>query len=122
MPRGNQLARQWALAMWGRPRATLDIDFLVMVDAKDLGLLRPRDPHDHQVFRRRVKKRLEGRVYWFVAPEDFILQKLKVGRPRDFEDTLTVLERSGARLNRAYLRRWAARLHITGELGYVLSL
>lgn len=85
-------------------------------------VLRPRDPHDRQVFRRRVKKRMEGRVYWFVAPDDFILQKLKVGRPRDFEDTLTVLERSGARLNRAYLRRWATRLHITGELGYVLAL
>lgn len=87
-----------------------------------MDVLRPRDPHDRQVFRRRVKKRMEGRVYWFVAAEDFILQKLKVGRPRDFEDALTVLERSGARLNRAYLRRWAARLHITGELDYVLSL
>jgi len=85
-------------------------------------VLGPRDHHDHQVFRRRVKKRVNGRIYWFVAPDDFILQKLKVGRPRDFEDTLTVLERSGARLNRAYLRRWAARLHITGELDYVLSL
>ncbi len=59
--------------------------------------MRPRDRHDRQVFRRNRRKRLEGRFYSVVAPEDFILQKLKVGRPRDFEDALSVLERSGPR-------------------------
>lgn len=151
----------WALAVWGRPRATLDLDFLVMAKERDLDrlsarmartgmqmdeawfewnpmlrgsqlrlqfrgvavdLLRPRDPHDRQVFRRRRKRRLENRYYWVVAPEDFVLQKLKVGRPRDFEDALSVLERSGEDLNRAYLRRWAGRLGILEELEYILSL
>lgn len=151
----------WALAVWGRPRATQDVDFLVLVDEADLDhlgtrmkrsglrldeewlkwnpmltgyqlrfhfqdvaidLLRPRDQHDRQVFNRRRRKRFEGRYYWVVAPDDFILQKLKVGRPRDFEDALTVLERSKGELDRAYLRRWASRLRLSRELEYIMAL
>ena len=29
----------WALAVWGRPRTTLDLDFLVLVDEKNLDRL-----------------------------------------------------------------------------------
>lgn len=155
------LVGAWALAVWGRPRATLDLDFVVMADRDGLervgarmvragmeiddawrkwnpmlrgsqlrlrfrgvavDVLRPRDAHDRQIFRRRRRKRMEGRYYWVVAPEDLILQKLKVGRPRDFEDVLGVLERSGKRLDRAYLRRWGKRLGVSEELGYVLAV
>jgi len=151
----------WALTAWGKPRATLDLDFLVLVNAAGLDrlgsqmtqsgmivdeewldlnpmlrgsqlhlrfktaaidLLRPRDLHDRQVFRHKRRKRLGDGSYWVVAPEDFILQKLKVRRPRDFEDALSVLERSGAGLDRGYLRRWARRLGIASELDYLLSL
>lgn len=128
----------WVLAVWGKPRATMDVDLLVMVDETGLGrlgkqlthegfsldetwqewnpmpkgsqlrmqfqgvtvdLMRPRDIHDNQAFERRKKKKLVGRFCWVIAPEDFILQKLKVGRPRDFEDALSVLERSRAMLD-----------------------
>jgi hypothetical protein len=85
-------------------------------------VLRPRDAHDEQVFKRKQRKRMDGRHYWFVAPEDFILQKLKVGRPRDFEDALSVLERSGKTLDGRYLRRWAARIGVAAELRYILTL
>jgi hypothetical protein len=151
----------WALAVWGRPRATTDVDFLVMVTEENLerlsqrmtladmevdeawhewnpmlrggqirlrfhgvavDILRPRDAHDHHIFRRRLKKRMEGRYYWVVAPEDLVLQKLKVGRPRDFEDALSILERSGRRLDRVYLSNWARRLGVSEELDYILSL
>lgn len=151
----------WALAAWGKPRATLDLDFLVMIEEEDLArlgsrlsqvgmkpddlwlkynpmlrglqlrlqfrdvvvdLLRPRDAHDRQVFRRRRRKRLAGRYYWLVSPEDFILQKLKVGRPRDFEDAVSVLERLGKDLDRKYLDRWASKIGVSPELHYVLSL
>lgn len=151
----------WALAAWGRPRATNDIDFLALVNEEDLGrlsermtqagmaldeawlkwnpmlrgfqlrfqfqgttvdVLRPRDAHDQQVFRRKRKKRMDGRYYWVVSAEDFILQKLKVGRPRDFEDALSVLERSGKTLDKRYLERWAGRIGVSGELNYILSL
>ncbi len=151
----------WALAVWGRPRATTDVDFLVLVNEEDLGrlseritqagmtldetwlkwnpmlrgsqlrfqfegttidVLRSRDAHDQQVFGRRRRKRMDGRYYWVVSSEDFILQKLKVGRPRDFEDALSVLERSGKTLDRRYLQRWADRIGVSAELHYILSL
>ena len=74
MLRGSQLRFQWQ-------EGTID-------------LRRPRDQHDQQIFQRRRKKHLDGRFYWVVSAEDFILQKLKVGRPRDFEDAESVVEKS----------------------------
>lgn len=151
----------WALSLWGKPRATADLDFLVLVKDQELErlsafmtragmnvdevweqwnpLLRgsqlrfqcrsvtidflcPRDRHDQEIFRRRKKKRVEGNYYWVVSLEDFILQKLKVGRPRDFEDALSVVERFREALDRNYLGRWAARLGVTAELDYVMRL
>jgi hypothetical protein len=85
-------------------------------------LLRPRDGHDQQVFQRKRKRRMDGRTYWLVSPEDFIIQKLKVGRPRDFEDALSVLERSGKTLDKRYLQRWADRTGVSAELHYIRSL
>lgn len=151
----------WALSTWGRPRATADVDFLVLVDETDLGrlsdrmvnagmvldetwlkwnpmlrgmqlrfqfrgitvdVMRPRDEHDEKLFRRKRSRRIDEHYCWVVSPEDFILQKLKVGRPRDFEDALSVMERSGKMLDRRYLQRWAARIGISAELRYILSL
>jgi hypothetical protein len=147
-----------ALAVWGQPRATLDLDLLVLVDEHGLArvvrhlqqagmaldaawsewnpllralqarlrfrdltvdILRPRDRHDVTALSRRRRRSLAGHQFWFVAAEDLILQKLKVGRPRDFEDALSVLVRQGRRLDRRHLRRWAARLGIEAELAYV---
>jgi hypothetical protein len=85
-------------------------------------LLRPRDAHDQQVFQRKRRRRMDGRYYWLVSSEDFIVQKLKVGRPRDFEDALSVLERSGKILDKRYLQRWAGRAGVSAELHYILSL
>lgn len=48
--------------------------------------------------------------------------KLKVGRDRDFDDALRVVERNRASLNRSYLLRWAGKLRIVDELDYVLGL
>jgi hypothetical protein len=87
-----------------------------------IDLLCPRDRHDQEIFRRRQKKRVEGRYYWVVSVEDFISQKLKVGRPRDFEDALSVVEKFREELDRKYLERWAARLGVTAELDYVMRL
>ena len=85
-------------------------------------VMRPRVVHDQQLFRRKRRRRLDDHYYWFVSPEDFILQKLKVGRPRDFEDALSVLERSGKGLDRRYLQRWATKIGVSAELHYILSL
>ena len=84
-------------------------------------LMRPRDSHDNQAFLRRKKKRVTGRYCWVVAPEDLILQKLKARRPRDFEDGLSVLERSRKVLDFRYLKQWAGRLGLAAELDYLLG-
>ena len=92
------------------------------IQGNTVDVMRPRDVHDQQLFRRKRRRRLDNHYYWFVSPEDFILQKLKVGRPRDFEDALSVIERSGKMLDRRYLERWATRIGISVELHYILSL
>jgi len=150
----------WALAVWGRPRATVDLDFQVMVDEQGLGrleeelihegfsldetwlewnprlkdlqrrmqlqgvtvdLMRPRDVHDSRAYERGKKKKVAGRFCRVIAPEDFILQKLKLGRPRDFEDALSVLERSRKILDFEHLAEWAGRIGLIAEWGYLLG-
>lgn len=150
----------WALVAWGRPRATNDLDFLVLVNQGDIerlsqrltrggmeldetwlewnpllrdsqrrfqsqgvtiDILFPRDSHDQQVFLRKRKKRMDGHYYWVVSLEDFVLQKLKVGRPRDFEDATSVMDRFRDKLDREYLAHWARQLGVMEELHYVMS-
>ena len=151
----------WALSLWGKPRATADLDFLVLVKDDRLerltavmtrsgieidelwqqwnpllrgsqarlqyrgvtiDLLLPRDQHDQAIFRRLRKRRIAGRYYWVVSLEDFILQKIKVGRPRDFEDAVSVVERFREKLDLKYLEHWADRLRVSAEFRYVISL
>jgi hypothetical protein len=150
----------WALAIWGKPRATMDLDFLVLVkegldhlialttragvefDATwqewnpllrgsqarfqyrgvTIDVLCARDQHDREIIARRRRKRMGKKNYWVASPEDFILQKLKVGRPRDFEDALSVMERLGDELDRKYLGNWAQRLGVTAELDHIMEL
>jgi hypothetical protein len=151
----------WALSLWGKPRATADLDFLVLVKGDRLerltkvmtisrmeidepwqqwnpllrgsqtrlqylgvavDLLLPRDQHDEAIFRRLRKKRVARRYYWVVSVGDFILQKIKVGRPRDFENAVSVVERFREQLDLKYLERWADQLRVGAELRYVLSL
>ena len=149
-----------AVAVWGRPRATADIDVTLRIDREGLESLaehagssgflldrqwlewnpslrghqirltragvsvdamRPRDAHEDAALTRRQPVPVEGHTLWFVAPDDLILMKLKAGRPRDFEDAMTVLTAQRASLDDAYLSDWAARLGISDELTYLLG-
>jgi hypothetical protein len=83
-------------------------------------LMLSRDAHDLSVLERRRRTRLGAMRLWVAGPEDLILQKLKAGRPRDFEDALSVIVRRGKRLDIAYLRRWARRLGVHDELAYLM--
>lgn len=84
-------------------------------------ILLPRNAHDVQALSRKRKKKLDRRNFHIISPDDLILQKLKVGRPKDFEDALSVLIRSKKSIDFGYLRRWAAKLGITEELDYILN-
>ena len=149
-----------ALGAWGQPRATQDLDVLVVLKGKrrdrllqalqgrgfsidtewaehnpmirdkharlrwsgiPIDLMSTRDDHDKNVLVRRRRQRLGPALLWVIGPEDLILQKLKAGRPRDLEDSLSVIVRQGKRLNRTYLNRWARRLGVKSELEYILT-
>ncbi len=84
-------------------------------------LLLPRDVHDREVLERRRRLKLHELSLWVITPEDLVLHKLKAGRPRDFEDAVSVLVRQKTSLDLAYLNNWAQRLGITEELGYCLD-
>lgn len=148
-----------AVAMWGQPRATADVDFTVLTDPEGLESLgaeaerqgfvidrqwlewnplqrefqmrltsgevlidvsRPRDRHDEAALDRRRALEVEGRTLWFVSAEDLIIMKLKAGRPRDFEDVVSVLSRQRDKLDILYMEDWAWRLRVYDELSYVL--
>jgi hypothetical protein len=96
-----------------------DLQVRLRAGPSTVDLMRPRDVHDETAVRRHRRKRVGRRYYWFVAPEDFVLQKLKVGRPRDFEDALTVWTRSGGALDRRHVRSWARRLGVSAELDFL---
>lgn len=148
-----------AVAVWGTPRGTADLDFAVLTDPKRLDAIgeeaerqgfvidrqwlewnplqrgiqirlksgdllidvaRPRDQHDVEALHRRRALQVEGRNVWFVSPEDLIVMKLKAGRPRDFEDSISVLVRQKGKLDDAYIADWAWRLGVYDELAYIL--
>ena len=44
----------------------------------------------------------------FATAEDLIIHKLFAGRPRDLEDAVGVVQRSGAGLDWTYVERWVA--------------
>ena len=82
-------------------------------------LLLPRDNHDRSVLDRRRLKKLGAIRLWLISREDLILHKLKAGRPRDFEDALSVIVRQGRRLDAKYLNHWGRRLGVREELAYL---
>lgn len=84
-------------------------------------LLSPRDDHDEKVLVRRRRKQLGNMKLWVISSDDLILHKLKAGRPRDFEDALSVIVRQGKRLDTAYLKRWGRRLGVHEELSYLME-
>jgi hypothetical protein len=148
-----------ALPVWGRPRATLDIDFMIMAAEipenlmKQLGafgfkldlqwvrdnpflkgvqsrfrsttltldLLLRKNAHHESAFQRRKRKRYGGMTIWFPSAEDFILLKLRAGRPTDFDDVASVVQRVGGKLDARYLQTWARRLGLIDEVSYVLG-
>jgi predicted nucleotidyltransferase len=73
-------------------------------------LLSPRDEYDREALERRRRKRIDNKPVWVVGPEDLILLKLKAGRPRDFEDVISVVLRQGEKLDMEYMKEWAKRL------------
>jgi hypothetical protein len=151
-----------ALGLWGTPRATYDVDFLVLAQCTDpqpfldllhtvgfvineswhqanpmarevvLRLAHPTAPHfpvdlvfssgpfDRAVLDRRRSVDFRGLTIWMSSPEDLALMKLRAGRPRDFDDVISIVKNPRLQLDLDYLWDWADRLGLHGELHYVL--
>ena len=149
----------FAVAIWGRPRATADIDVTLRADAEHLealaaraarvglaidrewlewqpllrdhhrrltspgasvDLMRARDVHEDEALERRRYLPIDQRRLPFVAPDDLIIMKIKAGRPRDFEDAMSVLVAQRETIEEGYMVNWARRLGIADELSYLL--
>jgi hypothetical protein len=86
-----------------------------------LDILLQKNAHHESAFRRRKRKRYGGMTIWFPSAEDFILLKLRAGRPTDFDDVFSVVQRVGEKLDVRYLKAWARRLGLIDELSYVFG-
>ncbi|OGQ34890.1 MAG: hypothetical protein A3F16_06290 [Deltaproteobacteria bacterium RIFCSPHIGHO2_12_FULL_43_9] len=149
-----------AVAVWGEPRATRDLDILILLTSEDRGnllskltkfgfkidtawelqnpmirqfqtrlldenkiildLLEPRDTFQEEVIHNSVKQVIFGVEFKLPTAENLILMKLKAGRPRDFEDALSILVRQD-KLNESYLLEKANKLGILEEMQFVLE-
>lgn len=84
-------------------------------------LMLPRDLHDREVLRRRVRQTLGEQSLWIASPEDLILHKLKAGRTQDFVDVLSIVHHQDKAVDLKYLHEWAKKLGIDEELRYCLT-
>lgn len=88
----------------------------VMID-----LRRAEGSFEENALQRRKRKRLGKNLLWVASPEDLILMKLRVGRPRDFEDANALVQNCHKMINFDYLSSQAGRLGLTEELRFILK-
>jgi len=90
----------------------------------DLILLRQRD-FSRQEFQRRQKVNVLGIDIWIVSPEDAILSKLEWCRDSEstmhLQDALGVAVVQWEKLDRTYLKKWANKLQLEGQLEQLLN-
>jgi predicted nucleotidyltransferase len=73
------------------------------------------------VLDRAREMRVFGRRMRMVSPEDLILQKLLVGRPKDIRDAAAVMVRQGENLDVEHLRSWAGELGVADAFNWLVK-
>ena len=90
----------------------------------DFWMLKP-NAFEREMFRRKVKDTWLGETVWMATAEDVVLHKLHWNRltpsDRQLGDVAGVVAVQRDRLDKSYLRHWAARLGVAGELEDALS-
>jgi len=66
-------------------------------------------PYERQAIGRAVTVVLDEVPVPFAAAEDLLIHKLFAGRPRDWDDALSVVRRKGRELDWNYVERWARK-------------
>ena len=83
------------------------------------------DPFDREMLRRRAQVPLFGEAAWVSTAEDVILHKLVWNRlspsDRQLGDAAGIVAVQAGALDNNYLRQWAAKLRVEGELELLLS-
>ena len=114
---GFSIDEQWSLYNPG----LRDTHVRLVRSGVPVDVMLPRDDQDRSASDRRRPHTIEKGTIWVVAPEDLILQKLKAGRPRDFDDAIPIFARNRDQLDHDYLNQWARRLGVREELDYLWS-
>lgn len=106
------LTGSFAMAYYGRPRMTRDLDIVVS---------RKGSEYRQVEFARRQPVELNGVKTWIVSREDLILSKLVWAKDSGSElqrrDVRTLLDDS---MDRTYLQRWATRLGVAEALAEIV--
>ncbi|OGZ33264.1 MAG: hypothetical protein A2174_03190 [Candidatus Portnoybacteria bacterium RBG_13_41_18] len=97
------------------PRSGLKVDFWILKNT----------PIERVRLKRRVAKKIGGRIVYFSSPEDLILSKLlwykETHSTRQLEDIESVLRISGSKINMRYLKTWADQLNVLEILDRLLE-
>ena len=80
------------------------------------------DRPTQRALRRAVVRRVLGMRLPVLQPEDLILLKLRVGRPRDLDDAARLYAYNTARLNRRYFTTAVRQLHLSREWTYLMRV
>ena len=95
--------------------------FVMEAEGVRLDCWLPRSEIERAALKNRKMKMVFGQKLYIISPEDLIISKLRVGRPRDLEDIKTVLLRQGKKLKKAYLTKQANVIgmrDVLRKLGY----
>lgn len=91
----------------------------ILLHGIQIDLLRAWDLPAQQALRRAVIRQVLGMRLKVLRPEDLILLKLRVGRPRDLDDASRLYTFCAAHLDQAYLKRSVRQLHLAKEWAYL---
>jgi len=114
---GFQVDRQW----WDENSLLRDRQIRLRRGAVLIDLRAAEGPFEQNIFQRKRRKRLGTNMVWVASPEDLILMKLRVGRPRDFEDASALAENCKETIDLDYLSSQARQLGLVDELGFVFQ-
>lgn len=91
----------------------------VLLGGMQIDWLRAWDQPTQRALRRAVTRTVLGMRLRVLRPEDLILLKLRVGRPRDLDDAARLYAFRTSTLDQQYLRRAVRQLHLSREWHYL---
>ena len=108
--------------VWEKENPTIrDTHIRILCNNIHLDIIIPSDMHDNELLKRRILKKIYNLQMYIASPEDVIIGKIKIGRPKDFQDALSVFVKNKAILDHNYIDLWAKKLSIFEELNWSYS-